>query len=74
MVSGNVSKGIILSVNGFNKNCKDYCKKVKGKKVKIESIECIDIIEFLQCCGEIDKEEIFKLLNIATNDEEMYMN
>ena len=77
MVAGNVSKGIILSVNGFNKNCKDYCKKVNGKKVKIESIECIDIIEFLQCCTEIDKEEIFKLLNIATGDEEnedMYMN
>lgn len=70
MVASNVSKGIILSVNGFNKNCKEYCKKVKGKKVQIQSIECIDIVGFLQCCDEIDKEEIFKLLNIEIYDKE----
>ena len=64
MVAENITKGILLSVNGFNKNCIDYCKKIKGKKVTIDSIECIDIIDLLESCSEIDGKEILDLCGV----------
>ncbi|WP_252241779.1 hypothetical protein [Clostridium sp. ZBS18] len=32
----------------------DYCKSISDKTVKIDSIECIDIAEFLELCSELD--------------------
>ncbi|AOR24131.1 restriction endonuclease [Clostridium taeniosporum] len=67
MVANNVSKGVILSVNGVNKNCNDYCKSIRGKTVKIDSIECINITEFLELCSELDSKKVFRVLGIINN-------
>ena len=68
MVANNISKGLIITLNGAHKNCTDYCNKIKGKKVKIDSIEVIDLLDLLETCSEIDAEEIFKILKLNRND------
>lgn len=64
MIAENITKGLIISVNGVNKNCINYCKKIKSKKVKIDSIECINIIDLLESCSEIDGKKILELCGI----------
>lgn len=64
MVAGNISKGIILTFNGANKNCQEYCKKVKGKQMKIEYIEIINLMDLLEQCSEIDAKEILEVLEL----------
>lgn len=69
MVANNISKGVILTLKGDNNNCKRYCKSIKNKKIKIDSIEVINIIELLEMCSNIESNKILNLLNINFNNE-----
>ena len=64
MVANNISKGIILTYNGANKNCIEYCKQIRGKQVKIDSIEVINIIDLLEQCSSVDANEILGILGM----------
>lgn len=68
MVADNITKGLIITLDGANKNCKEYCDKVKGKQVKIDSIKIISLMDLLKICSEIDAEQIFKILDLDRND------
>lgn len=64
MVADNISKGIIVTINGAHKNCTEYCKKIKGKKVKIDSIKIIDLVDVLESCSVVDANKLLNILSI----------
>lgn len=64
MMASNISKGIILTLNGANKNCYDFCKKIKGKTIKIDSIEVVNVISLIESSSLLDSYELLSLLDI----------
>ncbi|MBK1809169.1 restriction endonuclease [Clostridium sp. YIM B02505] len=65
MVADNISKGIIVTLKGANKNCLDYCTKLKKSKIATISIDVINLDDLINECLKLHAHTVYDLAGIS---------
>ncbi len=64
MIADNISSGIIVTLNGANNNCLEYCSKLEKSKIAKISIEVVNLEDLILKCLNLNAYTVYEITGI----------
>lgn len=64
MIADNISSGIIVTLNGANNNCLEYCSKLEKSKIAKISIEVVNLEDLILKCLTLNAYTVYEIAGI----------